>query len=87
MPTAVAERARIMANPAAPADLRDRQTELREQEWRREVARIAAEAELTREAQRAELTGRWGLDRYTRPSGRSRSSHTAGHPARRSICW
>ncbi|MER7841501.1 hypothetical protein ABTY98_37860, partial [Streptomyces sp. NPDC096040] len=36
----------------------------REQERRREAARIAAEAELAREAERAELTGRWGLDRY-----------------------
>ncbi|MDT0477836.1 hypothetical protein RM863_37530 [Streptomyces sp. DSM 41014] len=63
-PTAVAERARIMATQAAPADLRDRQAELLEQERRREAARIAAEAELAREAERAELTGRWGLDRY-----------------------
>ncbi|MEU0289280.1 hypothetical protein [Streptomyces sp. NPDC006147] len=65
VPTAVAERARLMATPSAPADLRDRQTELREQERRREAVRIAAEAELRREAERAELSGRWGLDRYT----------------------
>jgi hypothetical protein len=64
LPTAVAERARIMATQASPADLRNRQAELREQERRREAARIAAEAELAREAERAELTGRWGLNRY-----------------------
>lgn len=64
LPTAIAEKARIMTAQAAPADLRDRQAELREQERRREAARIAAEAELAREAKRAELTGRWGLDRY-----------------------
>ncbi|MFF0794156.1 hypothetical protein [Streptomyces spiralis] len=64
IPTAVAERARTMATPASPADLHDRQAELREQERRREAARRAAEAELAREAQRVELTGRWGLDRY-----------------------
>ncbi|MFD5234325.1 hypothetical protein ACFWJ5_38595 [Streptomyces qaidamensis] len=65
VPTAVAERARIMATSAAPADLHDRQAELREQERRREAARLAAEAELAREAERAELSGRWRLDRYT----------------------
>lgn len=64
VPTAVAERARIMATPAGPAELHDRQAELREQERRREAARIAAEAELRREAERVELSGRWGLDRY-----------------------
>ncbi|MER5991437.1 hypothetical protein [Streptomyces viridosporus] len=32
VPTAVAERARLMATPAAPADLHDRQAELREAE-------------------------------------------------------
>lgn len=64
VPTAVAERARLMATPAAPADLHDRQAEQREQERRRQAARIAAEAELAREAERAELSGRWGLDRY-----------------------
>lgn len=63
IPTAAAERARIMATPAT-ADLRGRQAELREQERRREAARRAAEAELAREAQRAELTSRRGLDRY-----------------------
>ncbi|MFI9824610.1 hypothetical protein ACIHFC_29775 [Streptomyces sp. NPDC052013] len=64
VPTAVAARAHIMATPAAPADLHNRQAELREQERRREAARLAAEAELRREAERAELSGRWGLDRY-----------------------
>lgn len=64
IPTAVAERARIMTAPATQPDLHDRKAELREQARRREAARIAAEAELAREAQRAELTGRWGLDRY-----------------------
>ncbi|MGW4623463.1 hypothetical protein [Streptomyces sp. NPDC004592] len=64
IPTAVAERARIVGTRVIPADLHDRQAELREQERRREAARMAAEAELTREAERAELTGRWGLDRY-----------------------
>lgn len=64
VPTAVAERARLTATPAAPADLHDRQAERREQERRREAARLAAEAELAREAERTELTGRWGLDRY-----------------------
>jgi hypothetical protein len=56
-----------MAAPAAPVDLHDRQAELREQERRREAARLAAEAELRREAERAELSGRWGLDRYAPP--------------------
>ncbi|MFI6061645.1 hypothetical protein [Streptomyces sp. NPDC051286] len=37
---------------------------MREQERRREAARIAAEAEMAREAQRAELTRRWRLDRH-----------------------
>ncbi|MFC7994344.1 hypothetical protein ACFUV2_34280 [Streptomyces pilosus] len=64
MTTAVAERARLIGTPAAPSDLHDRHAELREQERRREAARIAAEAELAREAERAELFGRWGLDRY-----------------------
>ncbi|TFV29927.1 hypothetical protein E4K10_46355 [Streptomyces sp. T1317-0309] len=58
------ERARIVGTRVTPADLHDRQAELREQERRREAARMAAEAELAREAERAELTGRWGLDRY-----------------------
>lgn len=65
--TAVAERSRIMAAPAAPAvDLWDREAELREQARRREAARLAAEAELAQEAQRAELGERWRLDRWTR---------------------
>jgi hypothetical protein len=64
VPTAVAERTRITATPVAATDLHDRQAELREQERRREAARIAAEVELAREAERAELSGRWGLDRY-----------------------
>ncbi|MFE0351442.1 hypothetical protein [Streptomyces griseoluteus] len=63
-PTAVAEGARMMATEAAPAHLHDRQAELREQERRRVAARIAAEAELAREAERTELTGRWGMARY-----------------------
>lgn len=67
IPTAIAARARSLATQAPPADLGDRQAELREQERRREAARIAAEAELTREAERAELAGRWGLDRYSPP--------------------
>ncbi|MFI9825615.1 hypothetical protein ACIHFC_35110 [Streptomyces sp. NPDC052013] len=65
VPTTVAERARLMSTPATPADLHDRQADLREQGRRREAARIAAEAELARQAERAELSGRWGLDRYT----------------------
>ncbi|WP_226487504.1 hypothetical protein [Streptomyces parvulus] len=67
VPTALAERAHLMAAPTAPADLHDRQADLREQERRREAARLAAEAELRREAERVELSGRWGLDRYTPP--------------------
>ncbi|MEV6297570.1 hypothetical protein AB0M41_46125 [Streptomyces sp. NPDC051896] len=64
IPTAVAERARIMTAPAAQPDFLDREAELREQARRREAAPIAAEAELAREAQRAELADRWGLDLY-----------------------
>ncbi|TFE54707.1 hypothetical protein E3E14_07195 [Streptomyces sp. ICN441] len=62
----VADRARTVAtSPASVALHTDREAELREQERRREAARLAAEAELDREAKRAELTNRWGLNRYT----------------------
>ncbi|MER5199979.1 hypothetical protein ACWD3J_24330 [Streptomyces sp. NPDC002755] len=55
---AISRSTAFMAAQAAPADLRDRQAEWREQERRREAARIAAEAELAREAEGAELTDR-----------------------------
>ncbi|MFF9128414.1 hypothetical protein ACF09J_35110 [Streptomyces sp. NPDC014889] len=61
----VAKRARILMQPVAQPDLSSREEDLREQNRRREAARLAAEAELAAEAKRAELTDRWSLDRWT----------------------
>jgi hypothetical protein len=62
--TTVAKRARVLTQSVAQPDLSSREEELREQNRRREAARLAAEAELAAEAKRAELTDRWGLDRW-----------------------
>ncbi|MEV0137927.1 hypothetical protein [Streptomyces globisporus] len=64
--TILAKRARALERSVAQSDVSSREEEeLREQNRRREAARLAAEAELAAEAKRAELSDRWGLDRWT----------------------
>ncbi|MEG9552195.1 hypothetical protein V5N34_29395 [Streptomyces baarnensis] len=66
--TTLAKRSHALTRSVAQPDLSSREEELREQNRRREAARLAAEAELAAEAKRAELTNRWGLDRWASPS-------------------
>ncbi|MET7843658.1 hypothetical protein ABZT45_34655 [Streptomyces sp. NPDC005356] len=66
--TTVVKPARVLAQRPAEPDLNSRAAELQEQNRRREAARLAAEAELAAEAKRAELAGRWDLERWAVPS-------------------
>lgn len=74
-----AERRRILARSASPAQEADRRAEfLRKQEAQREEAHRREAALAAAEAERAEKFARWNLARYTQPQAQQPAPETAG---------